>query len=190
MALTKQAKILSQSQQKTVLAYLSTTRQARRNAVMFLLTVDAGLRAKEVAELTWSMITNGEGKICDRISLENSVSKGKSGGVIFMSKRLRKAIIEYSVIESMTETVIKSQKGGSMSAQSVTNWYHQLYQRLGFDGCSGHSGRRTAITTWARKIHGVGGSMRDVQTLARHSSLQMTMRYIQISEDACRKVVD
>ena len=62
-------------------------------------------------------------------------------------------------------------------------------KKLGFDGCSSHSGRRTAITSWARKIHGVGGSIKDVQSLARHSSLQMTQRYIEISENACRKVV-
>ena len=189
MSLTKQAKILSAAQQNTILTHLSTSRQARRNTVMFLLTVDSGLRAKEVAELTWSMITDGEGQLTDRICLENSVAKGKSGGVIYMSNRLRRAIADHAAGGSMADTVIKSQKGGPMTAQSVTNWYHQLYRKLGFEGCSGHSGRRTAITTWARKIHGVGGSMRDVQSLARHSSLQMTMRYIEISEDACRKVV-
>ena len=76
-----------------------------------------------------------------------------------------------------------------MSAQVVTNWFFILYQKLGFDGCSSHSGRRTAITRWARKISSVGGSLRDVQALARHSSLQMTQRYIEVSEDACRLVV-
>ena len=35
----------------------------------------------------------------------------------------------------------------------------------------------------------VGGSLRDVQSLARHSSLQMTQRYIEVSEDAMKKVV-
>jgi integrase/recombinase XerD len=50
-------------------------------------------------------------------------------------------------------------------------------------------GRRTAITRWARKISSVGGSMRDVQALARHSSLALTQRYIEVSEDAMRKVV-
>ncbi len=135
------------------------------------------------------MVTDGEGQICDKISLENSVSKGRSGGIVYMSKRLQKAFFDYSGVIAMTGTVIKSQKGDSMSAQTVTNWFYTLYKKLGFDGCSSHSGRRTAITTWARKISSVGGSMRDVQTLARHSSLQMTQTYIEISEDACRRVV-
>jgi site-specific recombinase XerD len=33
------------------------------------------------------------------------------------------------------------------------------------------------------------GSVRDVQALARHSSLQMTQKYIEISEGAMKRVV-
>lgn len=35
-----------------MLAYLSTTRHARRNRLIFLLSAKAGLRAKEIATLT------------------------------------------------------------------------------------------------------------------------------------------
>ena len=76
-----------------------------------------------------------------------------------------------------------------MSAQSITNVFFALYQRLGYAGYASHSGRRTAITRWSRKISSVDGSLRDVQSLARHSSLQMTQEYIEVSEDACRRVV-
>ena len=166
MTLGKQAKVLSDNQQKAVMAFISANRLAPRNTVMFLLSVDAGLRAKEVASLEWSMITNADGSLADVIRLQDRAAKGSSGGI-----------------------VIKSQNGKAMSAQVVTNWFFNLYHKLGFDGCSSHSGRRTAITRWARKISSVGGSLRDVQALARHSSLQMTQRYIEVSEDACRLVV-
>jgi len=49
---------------------------------------------------------------------------------------------------------------------------------------------KTFITTCAKKISTVGGSIRDVQTLARHSSLQMTQRYIDADVDAQKKVVN
>ena len=42
-------------------------------------------------------------------------------------------------------------------------------------------GRRTIITNAARKISTVGGSLRDVQHLAGHSSLQTTERYIRVT---------
>jgi site-specific recombinase XerD len=40
------------------------------------------------------------------------------------------------------------------------------------------------------KISQVGGSLRDVQALAGHSSLNMTQRYIESDEEAKRKIVE
>jgi integrase/recombinase XerD len=135
------------------------------------------------------MLTDASGALTDEIRLLDSASKGKSGGIIFISKRLGEALAILADMVKMTGTIIKSERSGSMSAQSVTNWFFSLYKRLGYEGCSSHSGRRTAITRWSRKISQGGGSLRDVQSLARHSSLQMTQRYIEVSEDAMRKVV-
>ncbi len=189
MSLGKQAKILSEQQQKAVLASLTTRRHAIRNKVMFLLSVDAGLRAKEVANLQWSMIIDAEANLTDEIRLENKASKGSSGGVVYMSKRLKSALSDLADSTENRDFVITNHRGRPMSAQVVTNWFFHLYRDLGFEGCSSHSGRRTAITRWSRKISSVGGSLRDVQALARHSSLAMTQRYIELSEDAGRKVV-
>jgi integrase len=60
---------------------------------------------------------------------------------------------------------------------------------LGMQGCSSHSGRRTFITRAARKISEAGGSLRDIQQLAGHASLQTTARYIEGDAEAKRKVV-
>jgi integrase/recombinase XerD len=57
-------------------------------------------------------------------------------------------------------------------------------------GCSSHSGRRTFITNAARKISTVGGSLRDVQALAGHSSLAVTQRYIDGDAEARKKIVE
>jgi integrase len=190
MALTKQAKILSETQQKAVLELVKTTRYPTRNEVIFLLSVDAGLRSKEIAALEWSMITDSSGQLTDQIRLQNKASKGKSGGVVWISKRLARALARLKAETTKTAVnVIQSQTGTAMTAQVVTNWFFCTYRDLGFEGCSSHSGRRTAITRWSRKISSVGGSLRDVQALARHSSLAMTQRYIEVSEDACRLVV-
>lgn len=189
MSLTKQAKVLSESQQKAVLAYLRDRPQAERNVVMFLLSFDAGLRAKEIAELQWKMLVDAEGKLTGEIRLPNSASKGASGGVIPCSKRLSAALEGLSALENGSAWVITSQRSKKMSAASVTQWFWHLYKRLGFEGCSSHSGRRTAITTWARKISTVGGSMKDVMTLARHSSLSMTQKYVEVNKRAIKLVV-
>jgi integrase len=189
MSLGKQAKTITEAQERAILGYLADGRHAQRNRVMFLLSVDAGLRAKEIAAVTWEMVTDATGALTDEIRLQDKASKGKSGGVVFVSNRLGTELAAFADTQTMSGTIIKSERRGSMSAQSVTNWFFSLYKRLGYEGCSSHSGRRTAITKWSRKISSVGGSMRDVQSLARHSSLQMTQRYIEVSEDAMKKVV-
>jgi len=189
MALGKQAKTLSENQIKLVLKHLETTQDQTRNQVMFLLSVDAGLRAKEIASVTWAMVTDSAGDLSDAIRLEDNASKGKSGGIVYISKRLKTYLVLLNNDGTRNGTIIKSRNGKSMSAQVVTNWFFNLYRELGMEGCSSHSGRRTAITRWARNITAAGGSIRDVQSLARHSSLQMTQRYIEVSEDAMKKVV-
>ena len=51
-------------------------------------------------------------------------------------------------------------------------------KRRCLDGCSSHPGRQTFMTRAARKVSQSGGSLRDVQKLAGHTSLAMTQRYI------------
>ena len=45
----KQAKMLTPKQETAVLTYLQTRRYPARDRVMFLLSIKAGLRAKEIA---------------------------------------------------------------------------------------------------------------------------------------------
>jgi integrase/recombinase XerD len=68
--------------------------------------------------------------------------------------------------------------------------FQEWFKALGYDGCSSHSGRRTFITNAARNIGRFGGSLRDVQALARHSSLAMTQTYIEVDTEAMWKVVN
>jgi len=75
-----------------------------------------------------------------------------------------------------------------MTALSIVVWF-RAYAYLGLDGCSSHSGRCTFITRAARLVYEAGGSLRDVQLLAGHRSIQTTQRYIDGDTDAQRKLV-
>ena len=189
MALGKQAKTLTEKQVKFALHHIAGTKDAIRNEVIFLLSVDAALRAKEIALVEWRMVCDADGELTDTIRLENKSSKGQSGGVVYMSKRLQHALGALKSISPTYGTIVKTRSGTSFTAGTMTNWFFHLYRDLGFEGCSSHSGRRTAITKWARTISQHGGSMKDVMTMARHSSLQMTQKYVEVSEDTCRRVV-
>jgi integrase len=65
----------------------------------------------------------------------------------------------------------------------------RAFKNIGLKGYSSHSGRRTFVTRAARAAHRAGGSLRDVQLLAGHRSIQTTQRYIDGDSDAQRKLV-
>jgi integrase/recombinase XerC len=194
MALGKQAKIISDKQVRAVMAELSSRRYPIRDQVMFLLSIKAGLRAKEIACVTWGMVTDAEGEIADVIALENRASKGRGGGRhIPIHPDLKAALIQLHRDRGEKARpdmpVIHSERDRGLSAAAVVVWFHRLYAGLGMVGCSSHSGRRSFITRGARRISEVGGSLRDIQQLAGHASLSTTARYIEADHEAQRKIV-
>jgi len=192
MGIGKQAKILNRSQVEAVLNHINGRRYGLRNQVIFLLSIRAGLRAKEIAALRWSMIVGADGEVGEYIHLTNDASKGMSGRIIPINRQLRATIIELfdAGDNDPSAHVIRTERSAHTSAQAIVNLFQRWYRDLGLVGCSSHSGRRTFITNAARKISTVGGSLRDVQHLAGHSSLQTTQRYIEGDSEARKRVVD
>lgn len=189
--LGKQAKILTDSQFRALEKHIAESRYATRNKVILLLSYKSGLRAKEIASLTWAMVSDSEGQIQKEIHLTNKASKGKSGRVIPMHDKLFEALTAYAKETGIKPdaTIIRTQKAKATSAQFIINLFKQWYTELGFDGCSSHSGRRTFITAAAKKISSVGGSIRDVQALAGHSNLQTTQKYIDQNSESQKAVI-
>lgn len=168
---------------------------------MFLLSCKSGLRAKEISGLKWKNILTDEIEVGDTIHLTNDISKGKNGGrVIPIHKSLQPLLNELLEIHikrirgkktALYETnLIQTERSKSTTPQVIVNFFHTLYKDLDLIGYSSHSGRRTFITNTARKVSVAGGSLRDIQYLAGHSTLQTTQRYIDHNSDSQRKVVD
>lgn len=188
--LSKQAKTLSGRQVAALRERLSRSRYPTRNIAILLLSVKAGLRAKEIAHLTWDMITDPEGALGHEIHLRDGASKGNSGRVIPLNRELWSALSVLHESGKNSTFVITTERGHRTSAAVIVNLFALWYRAAGLHGCSSHSGRRTFITNAARKIATVGGSLRDVQMLAGHKALGTTQRYIESDVDAQRKVVD
>jgi integrase len=191
VSLGKQAKTLRKRQIQATLTALAKTRYPARNRLILLLSVRAGLRAKEIAGLTWTMVTNADGQISRAIHLHNNASKGRSGRTIPMHTELRAAFEELlgDAKPNPNGFVIRTERSKRTSAQVIVNLFARWYEILGFSGCSSHSGRRTFITNAARRISTVDGSLRDVQILAGHSNLRTTQRYIEPNASAQTKVI-
>ncbi len=190
----KQAKTLRKVELSRLLNHVSHSRHPERDRVMALLSFKAGLRAKEIAELRWSMVTDASGELADAIALPNSASKGKGGGrTIPLHSELREALTSLMAVRAEKVrphlSVVYSERADGYSANAVAVWFHTRFGELGIEGASSHSGRRTFITAAAKKITEAGGSLRDVQELAGHASLATTQRYIQGDTAAKRNVI-
>ena len=185
----KQAKILLDRHTKDLLAFASLTRNPLRNRVIVLLSVKAGMRAGEIANLTWDMVLDANAAVGSIIELRDQAAKKGSGRLIPLHPDLRRALVAWRDISGGTGAVIQSERGGHMTAVSIVNWFALAFRTIGVAGCSSHSGRRTFITRAARLVHKAGGSLRDVQLLAGHRSIQTTQRYIDGDTDAQRKLV-
>ena len=196
MGLAKQSKVLNKQQIEFVSTYLRSKRNGLRNQTIFLLSVKSGLRAKEISQLSWREVLNSEGAIDSHINLTNQSSKGNSGRCIPLHKLVRRNLAEMYEYQSMfryfdpkTSFVIRTERSPFTTSQTIVNMFQKWYSTLGLIGCSSHSGRRTFITETAKKISLVGGSLRDIQMMAGHQSLQTTQRYIEADSEAQTKVV-
>src|SRR6266851_7041391 len=185
----KQAKILSDQHIEDLLFFAGNTRQPDRNRAIVLLSMKAGLRAAEIANLTWDMVVGPTGQIGTTIELHDDAAKMGNGRTIPMHSQLRDALVLLRRVEPISGPVIRSERGGQMTPLSIVVWFARAYDALGLDGCSSHSGRRPFITRAARAVPQAGGSLRDVQLLAGHRSIQTTQRYIDGDSDAQRRLV-
>ncbi len=185
----KQAKILSNAHISALREHCLKTRHPLRNLAMVLLSTKAGLRAGEIAKLTWEMVLTPTGAVGTTIELQDRVAKKRSGRSVPIHRDLRRALESLKRRSTSNTYIIHSERGQRMNDLSVVIWFATTYRKLGFTGCSSHSGRRTFITRAARLVHRAGGSLRDVQLLAGHRSIQTTQRYIEGDSDAQRKLV-
>lgn len=185
----RQAKVLTPHNLRRMLAYAGRTATPDRDRVIILLSAKAGLRAAEIAKLTWPMILDTRSRVASQIEITDGIAKHGSGRRIPIHPDLRLALDTLRRQSCREGPVIRSARGGHMRPNSLVNWFVVMFADLGLQGCSSHSGRRTFITNAARAVHRVGGSLRDVQLLAGHSSIETTQRYIDGNSDAQRRLV-
>ena len=186
----KQAKTLTKRQLTAALRRAADSRYPDRDRVILLLSAKAGLRAGEIAKLTWPMVVDSRGRLASHIELHDAAAKKASGRTIPLHRDLIRPLRRLQKQAGGRGPVIRSERGEALRRSSVVNWFARLYRDLGFTGCSSHSGRRTFITNAARLVFKAGGSLRDVQQLAGHRSIEHTQAYIDGDTRAKRRLVN
>jgi integrase len=88
----KQAKILSDNNLEV---FADTSRRRLRNKVIVLLSAKAGLRAGEIARLTWAMSPTQQVPLAQFLPLPDRVAKKRSGRVTPLHEDLRTALVAW-----------------------------------------------------------------------------------------------
>jgi integrase/recombinase XerD len=145
--LGKRAKILSDATIRDLLAFTTRSRHPLRNRVIVLLSTKAGLRAGEIASLTWNMITDPTGEIGTVIALEDRIAKKKSGRVIPLHSALRDALVTLRNTARGDGPVIRSERGTPMTPPTIVNWFTIAYRGIGVTGCSSHGTPQTDMAS-------------------------------------------
>ena len=190
-AMSKQAKTLNAEELRRVLDYVATRKHSARNRTLVLMSFYSGCRVGELSSLTHADVVDDEGRVRDEIRLKAENTKTKEARIVFVNAKLKKELQSYANIYKPINPTVKffySQKRASdgFTANTLTQFFHYLYNGAGVFGASSHSGRRTFITNLANK----GVSVRLLASLAGHRNISTTQCYIDVNDDMKRKAVE
>ena len=189
--MAKQAKVLNNTEVRKVLDYVATRKHALRNRALVMMMFNTGMRVSEVASLRIRDVMDSEGNIKNEIRLLAENTKTNEARTVFVNEKLRRELQQYAKLLVNTNPNCKffySQKRDSdgFTANTLTQHFHYLYKRVGLDGASPHSSRRTFITTLANK--GIG--VRVIMGLSGHKALSSVQCYIDCNSELMRNAVE
>ncbi len=180
---TGQAATLTDTKLNQLMKLISIGNHGKRNQTIMALSHYLALRAKELASLRISDVMDTKGSIRDVLRLKANYTKGnKHRNLPLSHPKLRKYLQEWisyrketdGTLFNSTSHLFRSQKGSEFNANTMTRMINNLYRDNGFEGCTSHTGRRSAITKLVNK----GISINKVKVIAGHSNVQTTMRYV------------
>jgi integrase/recombinase XerD len=186
----KQARVLTDTEFKRLVAVVAQGKHADRNRLALMLSHYAGLRVGEIAQLRVRDVIDDQGIVRDQIRLSGAITKGGYARTVFINDKLRRELERYRVnwVDQLDldEPLLRSQKGTAFSPNTLCQLLAKLYRDSGLDGATSHSGRRWFITNLAH----AGVSAKVIMTLAGHKNLTTTQRYIDVRDDMMRSAVE
>ena len=115
----KQAKTFSTDHIDDLLFFAERSRHPLRNRLIVLLSVKAGLRAAEIAKLSWDMVLDPSGAVGGTLVLQDQIAKKRSGRTIPIHADLRQALVKARQLCNGHGPVVRSERGGAMTPMSI-----------------------------------------------------------------------
>ena len=188
----KQARTLTDKEFKRALAAAAAHKLSARDQLILHLSFGCGLRACELAALNVGDVrdTSG-GKAVTEFVLKPKQTKGSQHARVFVSTAVQRHIQLY--LDKSTKHITcdyplfpSQRRGGRLSANTMTQLLCRTFAEAGLTAATSHSGRRTFITNLANRAI----SIKVISTLARHSDVSVTSRYISVNDEQLRAAVE
>jgi integrase len=162
---------------------------ARRNKMLFLISVNVGLRASDLIQLRWSYFYNDNATFKESYVLQPKKTRKTGKFVkIYFNQTVRRVIenyVEEYPIEDLNDYLFKSRKGDNPITERGL-W--KIVVDVAADaGIEKNVGSHSLRKTWARTIYDNAEDKSDalvmLQECLRHSDSLTTLRYIAIMDE-------
>lgn len=167
---------------------------AKRNKLLFVLGINLGVRASDLADLTYSSLLREDGSFKEFYKLQPKKTK-KTGKFVplYFNEAVKKAIANYLEdypVENLNEFIFKSRVGdGHITEKSLGRIIKDTAAECNIQKnvCS-HSLRKTFGSQIYRKSEDKNNTLILLQIIFSHSSPAITSRYIGITSDEISEV--
>ncbi|MDF5732485.1 MAG: site-specific integrase [Rhizonema sp. PD38] len=174
-----QAKVLTQSEIQLVFTQGLQNEQNERDRTLFGVCLFTGCRIRECCTLLTADIYTHRGQVRPRLMIRKGSTKGKLGTrSIPVIEDLRKILTDYYPTVG-TNYLFPGRNAGHISEDSAARILRQACQRVGVEGASTHSFRRTALT----QMSNAGIPLRVIQEISGHRNLEQLQRYLEVSDE-------
>jgi integrase/recombinase XerD len=198
---------------RIVQARARSAHHALRDFTILLFSYKGALRSCEIAGLRWTDVMDPTGAIGKPyfnpetgetdyfFEVPNAIAKKGRGRLVPMHDTLRATLEhlqrergparsgpKHPIIQHVPWRRAEPEEPTGLTPHALVLYLLEVYEHAGLQGCSSHSGRRTAITTLARTHAEHACSLIDVQKYAGHANLADTEVYIEASPYTARMV--
>jgi integrase/recombinase XerD len=170
-----QAKVLSSDEAKQLFDAFPSD----RDRALFGVCLFTGCRINEACTILSSDVYDGSGKVREKLTIRRANTKRKEQTRQITTHPMLRGYLEgYSGDRGKTHLFPGRHGRGHINPRSADAILRETCDRLGLEGISTHSFRRTALT----QMSSAGIPLRVIQEISGHRSLQALQRYLEVSE--------
>lgn len=170
------AKVLTQSEIQLVFNH---GLKNERDRTLFGVCLFTATRIRECCTLLTEDIFTPKGQVRPRLIIRKANTKGKlATRSIPVIEDLRKLLADYYPLTG-SKYLFPGRSDGHLSEDSAARILRQACLRVGVEGASTHSFRRTALT----QMSNAGIPLRVIQEISGHRSLEQLQKYLEVRDE-------